>query len=52
MDLEDGYGRQFLIWNALRHVSKNVLDKYQPTHRKGFFGDKEISIDTFLKKFN
>ncbi|GBB84269.1 hypothetical protein RclHR1_01090008 [Rhizophagus clarus] len=52
MDREDGYGRQFLIWNALRHISKNVLDKYQPTHRKGFFGEKEISIDTFLKKFN
>ncbi|PKK74247.1 DUF221-domain-containing protein, partial [Rhizophagus irregularis] len=52
MDREDGYGRQFLIWNALRHLSRNVIDIYQPTHRKGFFGDKEISIDTFLKKFN
>ncbi|RIA99659.1 hypothetical protein C1645_173315 [Glomus cerebriforme] len=52
MDREDGYGRQFLIWNALRHISKNVLDKYQPTHRSGFYGDKVVSIDDFLKKFN
>ncbi|CAG8620765.1 2029_t:CDS:2 [Funneliformis mosseae] len=54
MDREDGYGRQFRIWNALHHISKDNLDKFQPKHRTGFLGSKKrvYSIDHFLKKFN
>ncbi|CAI2186337.1 2197_t:CDS:2 [Funneliformis geosporum] len=54
MDREDGYGCQFRIWNSLHHISKDTLDKFQPTHRTGFLGSKKpvFSIDYFLKKFN
>ncbi|CAG8646359.1 22709_t:CDS:2, partial [Gigaspora margarita] len=53
MNQEDGYGRQFLIWDALSHISKPVLDRFQPFRRIGFIGSgKVLSIDHFLKKFN
>ncbi|CAG8630693.1 13167_t:CDS:2, partial [Ambispora leptoticha] len=54
LDQEDGYGRQFLIWEALAQLKKSTLDKYQPTHRTGYFGtgNRVRSIDHFLKKFN
>ncbi|CAG8516878.1 8128_t:CDS:2 [Ambispora gerdemannii] len=54
LDQEDGYGRQFLIWEALAQLPKATLDKYQPTHRIGYFGTgtRVLSIDHFLKKFN
>ncbi|CAG8445383.1 6443_t:CDS:2 [Dentiscutata heterogama] len=53
MNQEDGYGRQFIIWDALFHISKPVLDRFQPTRRMGFIkGGKILSIDHFLKKFN
>ncbi|CAG8716293.1 14581_t:CDS:2, partial [Racocetra fulgida] len=53
MSQEDGYGRQFLIWDSLAHISKPVLDRFQPIRRLGFMnGGKLRSIDHFLKKFN
>ncbi|CAG8461113.1 11381_t:CDS:2 [Acaulospora colombiana] len=54
MERGDGYGQQFLIWNSLSQLSKNILDKYQPVHRIGFMGSGKIvrSIDHYLKKFN
>ncbi|CAG8723102.1 5542_t:CDS:2 [Cetraspora pellucida] len=53
MNQEDGYGRQFLIWDSLAHISKPVLDRFQPIRRIGVMkGEKLFSIDHFLKKFN
>ncbi|CAG8717133.1 2224_t:CDS:2, partial [Cetraspora pellucida] len=53
MNQEDGYGRQFLIWDSLAHISKPVLDRFQPIRRIGVMkGEKLLSIDHFLKKFN
>ncbi|KAG9304947.1 hypothetical protein G9A89_003116 [Geosiphon pyriformis] len=54
LEQEDGYGRQFLIWEALRKISKSTLDKYQPFSTTGYCGtgNRVRSIDHFLKKFN
>ncbi|RIB16621.1 hypothetical protein C2G38_1496758 [Gigaspora rosea] len=53
MNQEDGYGRQFLIWDSLFHISKSVLDRFQPLRSIRFIGGGKVrSIDHFLKKFN